>query len=113
MEESIAFPPISITSFPILAHGIESTDTAAYSYFPIRESLGPGSTFGSGVSGGGRCPKLAEKRTSSLTDLLSSTFESPERRVTSILLRLVVTTKVRARRPIAEPRRKRWSGRGR
>ena len=38
------------------------------------------------MSGGGRWPKLAEKRTSSSTELLSSTFESPERRVTSLLL---------------------------
>ena len=43
-------------------------------------------TFGSGVSGGGRWPKLAEKRTSSSTDLLSPTIGSPEKRVTSMLL---------------------------
>ena len=44
------------TYFPILAQGMESTDTAAYSYCPMREGLGSGSTLGSGVSGGGRCP---------------------------------------------------------
>ena len=43
-------------------------------------------TFGSGVSGGGRCPRL-EKRTSSTSDLLALTRDSPEKRADSMLLR--------------------------